>query len=327
MLRLGGPAIHPSILTPLLVMALAFLLLFVTLHLAAMRNEILRRRVRTMRMMQASAGMSDARAARAVHRRRLRGAPSLIVGADRLGRSPTTARSGARSPSSKRAASTRRSQRRDRPHETARRRHERERQTPDTSADARRRKLIVSCRSRCSSASRRCSSVRLGAGDPSRLPSALIGKPVPQTPLPPLAGLDARRQAGAGHRPRRLRGRGDGGQCLGVVVRARATTRRRCCCKLAGDKRIRVVGINQKDQPDNARRFLGRYGNPFAAIGVDANGRASIEWGVYGVPETFVVGRDGRIAFKLVGADHAGEFRAPAQAGARGRQRQALKTR
>src|SRR6186713_3498650 len=53
-LRLGGPAIHPAILTPLLVMALAFLLLFVTLHLAAMRNEILRRRVRAMQMMQAS---------------------------------------------------------------------------------------------------------------------------------------------------------------------------------------------------------------------------------------------------------------------------------
>ena len=71
--------------------------------------------------------------------------------------------------------------------------------------------------------------------------------------------------------------------------------------KLAADKRIRVVGINQNDQPDNARRFLGRYGNPFVAVGVDPNGRASIEWGVYGVPETFVIGRDGRIAYKLIG--------------------------
>ena len=62
-----------------------------------------------------------------------------------------------------------------------------------------------------------------------------------------------------------------------------------------------MVGINYKDQPDNARRFLGRYGNPFVAVGVDGNGRASIEWGVYGVPETFVVGRDGRIAYKLIG--------------------------
>ena len=67
------------------------------------------------------------------------------------------------------------------------------------------------------------------------------------------------------------------------------------------DKRIRVIGINYKDAPDNARRFLGRYGNPFVAVGADSNGRASIEWGVYGVPETFVVGRDGAIAYKLVG--------------------------
>jgi cytochrome c biogenesis protein CcmG/thiol:disulfide interchange protein DsbE len=71
--------------------------------------------------------------------------------------------------------------------------------------------------------------------------------------------------------------------------------------KLAADKRIRLVGINYKDQADNARRFLGRFGNPFAASGADASGRAAIEWGVYGVPETFIVGRDGRIAYKLVG--------------------------
>jgi cytochrome c biogenesis protein CcmG/thiol:disulfide interchange protein DsbE len=70
---------------------------------------------------------------------------------------------------------------------------------------------------------------------------------------------------------------------------------------LAQDSRIRVVGINYKDAPENARRFLGRFGNPFAANGIDANGRAAIEWGVYGVPETFVVGRDGRITYKLIG--------------------------
>ena len=71
--------------------------------------------------------------------------------------------------------------------------------------------------------------------------------------------------------------------------------------QLAQNKRIRLVGINYKDSADNARRFLGRYGNPFHAVGADANGRASIEWGVYGVPETFVVGRDGNISYKLVG--------------------------
>jgi cytochrome c biogenesis protein CcmG/thiol:disulfide interchange protein DsbE len=80
--------------------------------------------------------------------------------------------------------------------------------------------------------------------------------------------------------------------------------------QLAEDKRIRIVGINYKDQPDNARRFIGRHGNPFTAVGVDQNGRASIDWGVYGVPETFLIGRDGRIAYKLVGPITAGNMTA-----------------
>ena len=71
--------------------------------------------------------------------------------------------------------------------------------------------------------------------------------------------------------------------------------------KLSKDKRIQLVGINYKDAPANARRFLNRYGNPFVATGADASGRTGIDWGVYGVPETFVVGRDGHIAYKLVG--------------------------
>ena len=66
-----------------------------------------------------------------------------------------------------------------------------------------------------------------------------------------------------------------------------------------------------KDQPENARRFLGRYGNPFTANGVDTSGRAAIEWGVYGVPETFIVGRDGRISYKLIGPISPGEFCKP----------------
>ena len=71
--------------------------------------------------------------------------------------------------------------------------------------------------------------------------------------------------------------------------------------ELGKDKRLQVIGINYKDAPDNARRFLGQYGNPYGMVGVDGNGRAAIEWGVYGVPETFIVGRDGKIAYKLVG--------------------------
>ena len=74
--------------------------------------------------------------------------------------------------------------------------------------------------------------------------------------------------------------------------------------------RSQMVGINYKDAPDNARRFLGRYGNPFVAAGADASGRAAIEWGVYGVPETFVVGKDARIAYKLVGPITADNFAA-----------------
>jgi cytochrome c biogenesis protein CcmG/thiol:disulfide interchange protein DsbE len=70
---------------------------------------------------------------------------------------------------------------------------------------------------------------------------------------------------------------------------------------LGADPRIRLVGINYKDKPENARRFLGRYGNPFVAVGADGNGRAAIEWGVYGMPETFIVNGKGEIVYKHVG--------------------------
>ena len=70
---------------------------------------------------------------------------------------------------------------------------------------------------------------------------------------------------------------------------------------LAKDPAIRLVGINYKDNPENARRFLGALGNPFAAVGADPNGRAAIDWGVYGVPETFVIGPDGTIRHKQIG--------------------------
>jgi cytochrome c biogenesis protein CcmG/thiol:disulfide interchange protein DsbE len=141
---------------------------------------------------------------------------------------------------------------------------------------------------------------RLFAGDPARLPSALIGHPVPQTNLPPVAGLDRNGAPVPGLDAEGFKG-------AVTVVNVWASWCVPChdeaplLMKLAEDKRMRVVGINYKDEPDNARRFLGRYGNPFAAAGADASGRAAIEWGVYGVPETFVVGRDAHIAYKLVG--------------------------
>jgi cytochrome c biogenesis protein CcmG/thiol:disulfide interchange protein DsbE len=150
--------------------------------------------------------------------------------------------------------------------------------------------------------------VRLWAGDPSRVPSALIGQPAPATNLPPVAGLERDGKPVPGLDSAMLKGEVS-------VLNVWASWCVPChdeaplLMQLAEDKRIRVLGINYKDQPDNARRFLGRYGNPFAANGADANGRAAIEWGVYGVPETFVIGRDGRIAYKLIGPITPGNLR------------------
>jgi cytochrome c biogenesis protein CcmG, thiol:disulfide interchange protein DsbE len=71
--------------------------------------------------------------------------------------------------------------------------------------------------------------------------------------------------------------------------------------ELTKDERFSVAGINYKDRPENAMEFLTALGNPFDTVGVDEKGRAAIDWGVYGVPETFIVGRDGLIAYKHVG--------------------------
>jgi cytochrome c biogenesis protein CcmG/thiol:disulfide interchange protein DsbE len=142
--------------------------------------------------------------------------------------------------------------------------------------------------------------LRLQAGDPSRIPSALIGHPAPQVSLPGLPGLERDGVAVPGL---------DGAALKGEVTLINVWASWCVPCRdeapllmaLATDKRIRVVGITYKDQAENARRFLGHYGNPFAANGMDGNGRAAIEWGVYGVPETFVVDRQGRISYKLIG--------------------------
>jgi cytochrome c biogenesis protein CcmG/thiol:disulfide interchange protein DsbE len=141
---------------------------------------------------------------------------------------------------------------------------------------------------------------RLGSGDPSRLPSALIGHPAPKTDLPPVAGLthDGKPVPGVSN-----------AMFAGNVTLVNVWASWCVPChdevpfleQLSKDKRIQLVGINYKDTADNARRFLNRYGNPFAASGADESGRTSIDWGVYGVPETYLVGRDGKIAYKLVG--------------------------
>ncbi len=140
---------------------------------------------------------------------------------------------------------------------------------------------------------------RLGE-DASRIPSALIGHPAPSTTLPPVEGLASNGTPVPGLDPALLKGKVSvvnvwASWCVPCHDEAPLLT------ELAKDSRFQMVGIDYKDSPDNARRFLGRYGNPYAIVGADDNGRAGIEWGVYGVPETFVVGRDGRIAYKLVG--------------------------
>jgi cytochrome c biogenesis protein CcmG/thiol:disulfide interchange protein DsbE len=142
--------------------------------------------------------------------------------------------------------------------------------------------------------------LRLHGDDPSKIPSALIGRPAPQTALPALEGLVNNGAQVPGLDPSDFKGKVS-------VVNVWASWCVPCheeapmLIELARDKRLQVIGIDYKDAPDNARRFLGRYGNPFGIVGVDGNGRAAIEWGVYGVPETFVVGRDGTILYKLVG--------------------------
>jgi len=141
---------------------------------------------------------------------------------------------------------------------------------------------------------------RLGVGDPARIPSALIGRPAPATDLPPLPGLERNGKMVPGLTNATFQG-------AVTLLNVWASWCVPChdeapfLEQLTKDKRIQLVGINYKDSPDNARRFLNRSGSPFVAIGRDEAGRTSIDWGVYGVPETFLIGRDGHIAYKLVG--------------------------
>ena len=138
--------------------------------------------------------------------------------------------------------------------------------------------------------------------DPQQLPSALVGQAVPAFRLPPLDGL--RTPAGAavpGLASTELRG--DRVTVLNVWASWCAPCRveHPHLVELATDPSIRLVGIDYKDKPESGRRFLGTFGNPFAAVGVDEAGRAGIELGVYGVPETFVIDRAGTIRHRHVG--------------------------
>ena len=140
---------------------------------------------------------------------------------------------------------------------------------------------------------------RLNAGDPASIPSALIGQSAPRLDLPGLDGATGLTDADlrSGHVS---------------VVNVFASWCEPChyeheyLMALAGDsslhaKGVAIYGVAQKDSAENIRRFLGAKGDPYAKVGLDSNGRAGIDWGVYGVPETFIVRGDGSLAFKLVG--------------------------
>lgn len=140
----------------------------------------------------------------------------------------------------------------------------------------------------------------LSGKDSSAIPSALIGKQAPQTNLPAVEGLMRDGVPVPGLNSEEFKGKLTlvnvwGSWC--VPCRQEHPL----LMEIAKDSRIRLVGLNYKDQPENARRFLGDLGNPFAAVGADRAGRSAIEWGVYGVPETFLVGPDGKIIYKHVG--------------------------
>ena len=131
--------------------------------------------------------------------------------------------------------------------------------------------------------------------DPSLVQSVLIDKPAPQFALPAVEGLNV-----PGFDTAALKGEV-------TIVNVFASWCIPCraehpvLTQLKAATGVRLFGINQKDAPENAAAFLNELGNPYDRIGADRDNRVSIDWGVYGVPETFVVDRNGVITFKHVG--------------------------
>lgn len=130
--------------------------------------------------------------------------------------------------------------------------------------------------------------------DPSRIPSVLIGKPVPDFALPPVQG----RTLGLSSADLR-------GEVSLVNVFASWCTACRyehpLLMEIRANNVVPLHGLNYKDRPADAAEWLDRLGDPYTRTGADISGRVGIEWGVYGVPETFVINRDGNIAYKHIG--------------------------
>lgn len=144
--------------------------------------------------------------------------------------------------------------------------------------------------------------LRLRSGaDPSALPSAMIGKPAPSFDLPAVPGLAKDGAPVPGLTSADLKG---GVTVLNVFASwcAPCQVEHPMLMRLAREPGIRLVGIDYKEpNPAAGQKFLARHGVPFSAVGADAEGRAAIDFGVYGVPETFIIGPDGVIRDKIVG--------------------------
>jgi len=135
-----------------------------------------------------------------------------------------------------------------------------------------------------------------GGRDPSAIPSALISQPIPDFALDPVAGTDT-----PGLSTQDLKGQGL------TLVNVFASWCGPCraehpiLTRMSEDQNLRLVAINYKDKPDAAAAWLDELGNPYARIGSDFTGRAGIDWGVTGVPETFIVSDDGIVLHRFPG--------------------------
>jgi len=130
--------------------------------------------------------------------------------------------------------------------------------------------------------------------DPRQIPSELIGRPAPAFELPPVQG-----------RTLGLSSNDLVGEASLVNVFASWCAACRAehplFMELARTRQVPIHGLNYKDKPNDAAAWLDELGDPYTRTGADLNGRVGIDWGVYGVPETFVLGPDGRIAYKHIG--------------------------